>query len=69
MARSRIVFPEVTVDLSCLPEHVRDGLALVGYWTCPPDLRDRVTGWQGLDEALAAATENDLKLLGAALLR
>jgi hypothetical protein len=61
--------PEVKVDPARLPEHVRDRLAVIGFWTCPPDLRDKLAGWDGLDERAAADAENDLRLLGSALAR
>jgi hypothetical protein len=61
--------PEVTVDPGCLPEHVRDRLAVIGFWTCPPDLRDKVAGWDGLDERAREAAGKDLRLLGSVLAR
>jgi hypothetical protein len=61
--------PEVKVDPARLPEHVRDRLAVIGYWTCPADLRARINGWDDLDERAAADAENDLRLLGSALAR
>lgn len=57
------------MDPSRLPEPVRDRLAVIGYWVCPPDLRDRVTGWDELDERDAAVADSDLRLLGSALAR
>jgi hypothetical protein len=48
---------------------VRDRLAVIGYWACCGDLRDRVDGWDGLDQQDAAVAENDLELMGAALVR
>jgi len=39
---------------------------MIGFWMCPPDLRDKVTGWDDLDEADAAVAVNDLRLLGSA---
>lgn len=69
MAHSQRRSPEVTVDPSCLPEHVRDRLAVIGFWVCPPDLRDRLICWDDLDQWDARVTENDLSLLGSALPR
>ena len=42
---------------------------LVGWWTCPPDLRDRLSRWDRLDEREARAAENDLRLMASALAR
>ena len=39
---------------------------MIGFWLCPPDLRDKLTRWDGLDEADAAVADNDLRLLRAA---
>jgi hypothetical protein len=57
------------LDPSCLPGPVRDRLAVIGYWACPPVLRDRVDGWDDMDKQDAAAAENDLHLLASALAR
>ena len=63
-------FPEVPLfDHATLPAHVRDELAIVGYWVCTPDLRDRLTRWDDLDEPDARVAENDLRLMGAVLAR
>jgi hypothetical protein len=48
---------------------VRDRLAVIGFWTCPPDLRDKVTRWDELDERDTESAGNDLALMGAALAR
>jgi hypothetical protein len=53
-------------DPARVPSPVRDRLAMIGFWMCPPDLRDKVTGWDDLDEADAAVAVNDLRLLGSA---
>jgi hypothetical protein len=55
------------VDPACLPGPVRDRLAVIGYWVCPPDLRDRVEGWDELDKDEAAVAYNDLCLMGEIL--
>lgn len=57
------------MNTAALPEHVRDRLAVVGYWVCCRDLRDKLGHWDDLDEADAAAAENDLELMGSALAR
>jgi len=57
------------LDPSRLPVPVRDRLALVGYWTCPPGLRDKMDGWDGLDERDVAVAENDLNLMVSVLAR
>jgi hypothetical protein len=44
-------------------------MAVIGYWTCCRDLRDRVDSWDGLDQQDAAVTENDLELMGSVLAR
>ena len=56
-------------DLAAVPLPVLGKLALVGYWSCPPGLRDRVDRWERLDERDQAATERDLDLMAAALAR
>lgn len=56
-------------DPSRVPASVRDKLAVIGFWVCPPDLRDKVTRWDGMDEADAAVADNDLRLLGSATAR
>ena len=57
------------MDLSGLPEHVRDRLTLIGFWVCPAALREQVEGWDGLGEAEAAVADSDLRLLGSVLAR
>ena len=57
------------MDPSRLPVPVLGKLALVGYWTCGRDLRDRLDHWDGMDERDKAATENDLDVMAAALAR
>jgi hypothetical protein len=52
-----------------VPEAVRDRLAVIGYWHCSRDLRDKLDDWDGLDERNAVVAENDLGLMGAALAR
>ena len=47
--------------------HVRDRLAFIGYRVCCRGLRDRLDGWDCLDKADEAVTENDLKLMGSML--
>lgn len=61
--------PEKNLDPAGLPERIRDKLAVIGFWNCPPDLRDRVTHWDELDERDAAVADSDLQLLGSALAR
>lgn len=56
-------------DPARVPSAVRDKLAVIGFWVCPPDLRDKVTGWDDLHEADAAVADNDLGLLGSAASR
>lgn len=56
-------------DPSRVPGPVRDSLAVIGFWACPPDVRARVAHWDGLHQADAAAAARDLKLLGSALAR
>jgi hypothetical protein len=53
-------------DPARVPAPVRDRLAVIGFWVCPPDLRDKVTHWDGLDDGDAMAAGNDLRLLGMA---
>lgn len=60
---------EVPIDLSRLPETVRDGLAVAGFWACPRDLRDDLACWDDLDERDRAAAVNSVELLAAALAR
>lgn len=57
------------MDAARLPAPVLGKLALVGYWACPPDLRDRVVHWDGMDERDRDAAVNDLELIAAALAR
>ncbi len=57
------------MDTSRLPAPVLGKLALVGYWSCHPDLRDRLSSWDRLDEGEARVAENDLRLLASALAR
>ena len=57
------------MDPSRLPVPVRDRLALIGYWACPPGLRDRMDGWDELDERDVPVAENDLELLASVLAR
>ena len=57
------------MDPSRLPVPVLGKLALVGYWSCPPALRDRVDRWDRLDERDRAAAEHDLDVMAAALAR
>jgi len=57
------------LDLSRLPVPVRDRLVLVGYWSCPPDLRERLSRWDRLDDRDRRVTENDLRLLASVLER
>jgi hypothetical protein len=52
-----------------VPESVRDRLAVMGYWYCCRDLRDKLDGWDELDEVTASVTEKDLGVLGSALVR
>lgn len=56
-------------DAASMPANVRDRLAVIGYWVCCRDLRDRVNGWDDLDEGDAAAAERDLELMGSVLAR
>lgn len=42
---------------------------MIGFWTCPPDLRDKLAGWDGLDERAREAAGKDLRLLGSVLAR
>jgi hypothetical protein len=53
-------------DPSRVPPPVRDRLAVIGFWVCPPDLRDKLGHWDDLDETGAAVAVNDLRLLGSA---
>jgi hypothetical protein len=53
-------------DPARTPAPVLNRLAMIGYWMCPPDLRDKVTRWDDLDEGDAAVAVNDLRLLGSA---
>lgn len=53
-------------DPARVPAPVRDRLAALGFLLCPPDLRDKLTGWDGLDDGDVAVAVNDLRLLGSA---
>lgn len=53
-------------DPARVPSPVRDRLAMIGFSLCPPDLRDKLTGWDDLDETDAVVAVNDLRLLGSA---
>lgn len=57
------------LDPSRLPDHVRNRLAVIGFWVCCPDLRGRVDGWDDLDDGDAAVTDNALRLMESALAR
>jgi hypothetical protein len=52
-----------------VPASVRDKLAVIGYWHFDRDLRDKLEGWDELDERDAVAAENDLGLMGTVLAR
>ena len=56
-------------DAARVPEAVRDRLAVIGYWACSRDLRDRVDSWDNLDDSDQAVAGNDLELIGSALER
>lgn len=57
------------MDPSRLPEDVRDRLAVIGYWICPPGLRDQVERWDDLDEQDAAVAEHSLRLMESVVAR
>jgi hypothetical protein len=44
-------------------------MAVIGYWYFSHDLRDKLDGWDDLDEGDAAVPENELELMGSVLAR
>jgi hypothetical protein len=56
-------------DPARVPASVTDKMAVIGYWYFSRDLRDKLDGWDDLDEGDAAVAENELELMGSVLAR